>query len=243
MRPGEELMDGPPIHGNTRLEVIWTAIPAIMLVGAVLLRLRRAATTSRRPRPTQMKVRVVGEQFTWTFFYPARRRKESPPASSTCPRASQVKFTIQSKDVLHDFWVPAFRHEDRRRARASPRTIRVTPNRDRRATRSSAPSSAGSGTPSMRQSAHVVRPSEFDEWLRPAQREAAGGGGRRRRSRRRRRRGAGRQGDLHRRSRLRRLPHAGRRRHDRQRSARTSTRCSSARTRPSSSSRSPTRAP
>ena len=32
MRPGEELMDGPPIHGNTRLEVIWTAIPAILLV-------------------------------------------------------------------------------------------------------------------------------------------------------------------------------------------------------------------
>src|SRR5918992_1052053 len=32
MRPGEELMDGPPIHGNTRLEVIWTAIPATLLV-------------------------------------------------------------------------------------------------------------------------------------------------------------------------------------------------------------------
>src|SRR3954462_6313148 len=33
MRPGEEELDGPPIHGNTRLEVIWTAIPAILLVG------------------------------------------------------------------------------------------------------------------------------------------------------------------------------------------------------------------
>ena len=33
MRPGEENLDGPPIHGNTRLEVIWTAIPAIVLVG------------------------------------------------------------------------------------------------------------------------------------------------------------------------------------------------------------------
>ena len=32
MRPGEENMDGPPIHGNTRLEVIWTAIPAALLV-------------------------------------------------------------------------------------------------------------------------------------------------------------------------------------------------------------------
>ena len=43
MRPGEELKDGPPIHGNTRLEIIWTAIPAILLVAPLLLRLRRAA--------------------------------------------------------------------------------------------------------------------------------------------------------------------------------------------------------
>src|SRR3954454_11244569 len=32
MGPGEYMMDCPPIHGNTRLEVIWTAIPAIILV-------------------------------------------------------------------------------------------------------------------------------------------------------------------------------------------------------------------
>src|SRR3954451_21651424 len=33
MRPGQEDDAGPPIHGNTRLEVVWTAIPAMMLVG------------------------------------------------------------------------------------------------------------------------------------------------------------------------------------------------------------------
>ena len=35
MRPGEELKDGPPIHGNTRLEVFWTALPAVLLLGMV----------------------------------------------------------------------------------------------------------------------------------------------------------------------------------------------------------------
>src|SRR3954464_15648115 len=35
MRPGEELKDGPPIHGNTRLEVFWTAIPTVLLLGLV----------------------------------------------------------------------------------------------------------------------------------------------------------------------------------------------------------------
>ncbi|HEV2924943.1 MAG TPA: cytochrome c oxidase subunit II transmembrane domain-containing protein, partial [Solirubrobacteraceae bacterium] len=35
MKPGEELKDGPPIHGNTRLEVFWTALPAVLLLGLV----------------------------------------------------------------------------------------------------------------------------------------------------------------------------------------------------------------
>src|SRR5436309_4516285 len=35
MKPGEELKDGPPIHGNTRLEVLWTAFPAALLLGLV----------------------------------------------------------------------------------------------------------------------------------------------------------------------------------------------------------------
>src|SRR5947209_12392306 len=33
MRPGDELKDGPPIHGNSRLEVVWTAFPAMLLLG------------------------------------------------------------------------------------------------------------------------------------------------------------------------------------------------------------------
>ena len=33
MKPGDEEKDGPPIHGNTRLEVVWTALPAILILG------------------------------------------------------------------------------------------------------------------------------------------------------------------------------------------------------------------
>src|SRR5688500_14722025 len=62
MRPGEELKDGPPIHGNTALEVWWTAIPAILLVGlcsyayVVLHDIEDAAADAT------LNVRVVGEQ-------------------------------------------------------------------------------------------------------------------------------------------------------------------------------------
>ena len=81
MRPGEELLDGPPIHGNTRLEIIWTAIPAILLVGLCTYAFV-VLETSRRPTANAMKVRVVGEQFAWTFFY--RRRRQGGRRRPSC---------------------------------------------------------------------------------------------------------------------------------------------------------------
>ena len=68
LREGEEDLDGPPIHGNTRLEVIWTAIPAIILVGLCTYAFIVLEDVEKAQANT-MEVRVVGEQFAWTFFY------------------------------------------------------------------------------------------------------------------------------------------------------------------------------
>src|SRR4051795_4139379 len=110
MRPGEELMDGPPIHGNTRLEVIWTAIPAIILV-ALCSYAYVVLHDIEKAEASEMRVRVVGEQFTWTFYYPNPGGKEIASNQLYLPKGKQVKFLVQSKDVLHDFWVPAFRQK------------------------------------------------------------------------------------------------------------------------------------
>ena len=75
MRPGEENLDGPPIHGNTRLEVIWTAIPAIILVGLCTYAFVVLEDVEEAQANT-MDVRVVGEQFAWTFFYTSADGKE-----------------------------------------------------------------------------------------------------------------------------------------------------------------------
>ena len=50
MKPGEELKDGPPIHGNTRLEVFWTAIPTVLLLGLVGYSFVVLHETRRSPR-------------------------------------------------------------------------------------------------------------------------------------------------------------------------------------------------
>jgi cytochrome c oxidase subunit 2 len=126
MRPGEELMDGPPIHGNTRLEVVWTAIPAILLVGLCTYAFIVLEDVERAEAGTT-EVRVVGEQFAWTFYY----EKDGRPVATRELHLQEnvpVKFTLQSKDVIHDFWVPAFRMK-KDAVPGIDVTYRVTPNR------------------------------------------------------------------------------------------------------------------
>src|SRR5664280_2101535 len=60
MRPGQELMDGPPIHGNTRLEVFWTAIPTVLLLGLVGYSFVVLHNNEKRP-PREIQVGVVGQ--------------------------------------------------------------------------------------------------------------------------------------------------------------------------------------
>jgi cytochrome c oxidase subunit 2 len=108
MRPGEELLDGPPIHGNTRLEIVWTAIPAILLVGLCTYAFLVLEDVEQAPAQPSMQVRVVGQQFAWTFYY-RQNGKEIASPQLHLPVNVPVAFTLQSKDVLHDFWVPAFR--------------------------------------------------------------------------------------------------------------------------------------
>src|SRR3954470_16528540 len=173
MRPGEENLDGPPIHGNTRLEVIWTAIPAIILVGLctyAFIVLEDVEAVEGRP----MNVRVVGEQFAWTFFY-QRDGKEVASNQLHVPINQQVKFTIQSKDVLHDFWVPAFRMKKD----AVPGinvTYSVTPNRLGTYPIVCA-ELCGLGHAVMRSTAVVDTPQRFRSWLTALGRPAAGAGG------------------------------------------------------------------
>jgi cytochrome c oxidase subunit 2 len=173
MRPGEELKDGPPIHGNTRLEVVWTAIPAIILV-LLCSYAYKVLHDIETAEASEMQVRVVGEQFTWTFYYPNAGGKEIASPQLYLPKGKQVKFDIQSKDVLHDFWVPAFRQK----IDAVPGItthFRVKPIKTGTYPVVCA-ELCGLGHSVMRQTAHVVSQAEFDKWLAAKKEKAAGGG-------------------------------------------------------------------
>jgi cytochrome c oxidase subunit II len=163
MRPGEELKDGPPIHGNTRLEVIWTAIPAILMVGlsgyayAVLRNVEK-------DHPNALQVQVSAQQFTWSFSYP--QPGGAKPVTSPqlyLPKDKPVYFRIQSKDVIHSFFVPAFRIKEDAVPGVTTH-VRATPNRLGTYPVVCA-ELCGLGHATMRQSAHVVAPAAFAAWL------------------------------------------------------------------------------
>lgn len=164
VRAGEELLDGPPIHGNTRLEIVWTAFPAILLVclcGYAYVVL----TDIEEARADAMEVRVVGEQFGWSFYYPPAERggEEILSRQLYLPAGRQVNFNIQSKDVIHDFWVPAFRMKIDA-VRGITTHLRVDTNRPGDYPIVCA-ELCGLGHSTMRSTVHVVEQPEFDSWM------------------------------------------------------------------------------
>jgi cytochrome c oxidase subunit 2 len=175
MRPGEENLDGPPIHGNTRLEVVWTAIPAIILV--VLCSYAWVVLTDiEEAQANEMRVNVTGQQFAWTFEYPQSGGKPIKSNQLYLPKDRPVRFYVKALDVIHDFWVPAFRMK----VDAVPgieTKYRVTPNRLGTYPVVCA-ELCGLGHAVMRNTAHVLAPAEFDKWLaeQKAPAQAAGGG-------------------------------------------------------------------
>ncbi len=89
MKPGEEEKDGPPIHGNTRLEVIWTALPAVLIIGLCTYAYTVLRTNEKSHPGKAMLVNVTERQFAFEFSYPVAGGKQVVSPSSTSPRASR----------------------------------------------------------------------------------------------------------------------------------------------------------
>lgn len=97
--------DAVHIEGNTTLEVVWTVIPLIMVLGMAYIGAQNLGET-RRADPDAMVVNVTGFQWGWSFEYPdyGITSKEL-----YLPVNKQVLLKMTSRDVIHSFWVPEFR--------------------------------------------------------------------------------------------------------------------------------------
>ncbi len=113
MKPGEEDLDGPPIHGNTRLEIIWTAIPSALIAGLVVYAAVVLQQIEKHPKG-ELQVQVYAQQFAWSFGYPNPTRGGPTIVSDDLylVKGTPVDFRLHTSDVLHGFWIPAFRVQE-----------------------------------------------------------------------------------------------------------------------------------
>ncbi len=114
----------PPVHGHHGLEVIWTAIPAVIVIA--LTGISWQALNDNEGGKADMKIRVWGQQFDWTYDYPDEGLTNVHQL--VVPVNAKIDFDVESKDVIHGFWVPAWRVQ----INATPgqtNKLRATPNK------------------------------------------------------------------------------------------------------------------
>jgi cytochrome c oxidase subunit II len=104
-KPGDEEM-GPYVHGHTGLEIAWTVIPTVIVIGfgiwgSVML------NDLIKPKEDEMTIRVWGQQWAWLFEYPEQGGITTPEL--ILPLNQPILLEMESRDVLHAFWVPEFR--------------------------------------------------------------------------------------------------------------------------------------
>src|SRR5947209_9376340 len=107
MRPGDEEKDGPPIHGHTRLEVVWTALPAILIV-SLCTYAYTVLRSNEANKKNAMTVNVTARQFAFEFSYPPSRGKTVVSSQLYLPKGQPIVFKLRSFDVIHSFFVPSF---------------------------------------------------------------------------------------------------------------------------------------
>lgn len=170
MRPGEEDLDGPPTHGSTRLEVIWTAIPTIIIAALCAYATVLLLDIQESPAKGTRVVKVLGQQFAWSFETNEGGRRIVSDRL-VLPVGEPVQFKVTSKDVIHDFWVP----EWRLKVDAVPGVVSgyaLTPSRVGRYQVVCA-ELCGLGHAFMRQYVRVVTPAAYAAWVRAQSATAA----------------------------------------------------------------------
>ena len=96
---------GADIHGSTPLEIVWSAIPFVIVMGMFAWGTSLYFKLSVPPA-NAMEIFVTGKQWMWKIQHMNGRREIN---NLHVPLGQPVKLTMASEDVIHSFYVPAFR--------------------------------------------------------------------------------------------------------------------------------------
>ena len=102
-------------HGNTTLEIVWTVVPALILVILTFLSVPAWSKIKMSQPPTDFVVQVTAKQFNWQVAYPGPDGKFGTADDKQfldemhVPVDKPIRVVLKSQDVIHSFFVPSFR--------------------------------------------------------------------------------------------------------------------------------------
>jgi cytochrome c oxidase subunit II len=153
--------DGPPTHGHTGLEIVWTLIPTI-LVTAIGIYSAVVLSENDKLGKNVFRVNVTAQQFVWSFSYPEAHNLTS--GVLRLPVNRSVELELKSLDVIHSFWVPEF-GQKQDTVPGLPTHLHITPDKvgtyDIICTEL-----CGLGHATMRSQAIVMTDAAFNKWLK-----------------------------------------------------------------------------
>jgi cytochrome c oxidase subunit 2 len=165
----ETAEDGPPIRGSAAVYLAWLLITSGLAI-AVLIHPGITGIAELRANPTaDLIVQVSAEKWNWTYTYPEYGLTIEKAEELVLPVDTRVKFEIEATDVLHSFWIPAFRMKiDAVPGKTT--TLYVTPTMtgtfdDDSNLRVQCAELCGTGHARMRTSVVVTELEEFETWL------------------------------------------------------------------------------
>jgi cytochrome c oxidase subunit 2 len=151
--------DGSPFHGSTKIEIVWTIIPTIVVM-ALGLYAWTVLDKVEAAQPNSMTIKVIGQQFAWNYQYPEQGIKTS--GDLVVPVNRPLYFEMTSADVIHSFYVPSARVK-RDVADGFTTRIRFEPNK-LGAYPIVCTELCGIGHATMRSTLRVVTPAQFAVW-------------------------------------------------------------------------------
>jgi len=103
---------------NLPIEILYTVVPLIMILGLFWFTARDQSELLTVKNDQQQTVQVVGFRWSWGFNYldqdvystgmPVGQGTTNEPPTLVLPVGQKVRFELNSSDVIHSFWVPAF---------------------------------------------------------------------------------------------------------------------------------------
>jgi cytochrome c oxidase subunit II len=109
VRRGDPTVEPPQVRGSTRLEIGWTIAPVLVLAALAGYTIDNISAVKDAPS-NAMVVNVLAQQWSFSYVYGANSGipgKAPGGGSLVVPENTAVKLEVRSKDVDHDWWVPA----------------------------------------------------------------------------------------------------------------------------------------